>query len=166
MHDDGEIDVRATYTVLAVSSILNIMTPELVEGTAEWVATCQTYEGGFGGEPFNEAHGGYAFCGFAALLILGKTEMVDTRRLLKWICHRQMIQEGGFQGRTNKLVDACYSFWQGSIPAMLAIATDTKFSTKKIKSEDIAVPEDTEILEIYSQSSGTSEISFAVLSTK
>ena len=26
---------------------------------------------------------------------------------------RQMSYEGGFQGRTNKLVDGCYSFWQG-----------------------------------------------------
>lgn len=26
---------------------------------------------------------------------------------------RQMRLEGGFQGRTNKLVDGCYSFWQG-----------------------------------------------------
>ena len=26
---------------------------------------------------------------------------------------RQMRYEGGFQGRTNKLVDGCYSFWQG-----------------------------------------------------
>jgi len=33
---------------------------------------CQTYEGGFGGEPGNEAHGGYAFCAFAALVILGR----------------------------------------------------------------------------------------------
>lgn len=24
-----------------------------------------------------------------------------------------MKLEGGFQGRTNKLVDSCYSFWQG-----------------------------------------------------
>jgi len=24
-----------------------------------------------------------------------------------------MSFEGGFQGRTNKLVDGCYSFWQG-----------------------------------------------------
>ena len=24
-----------------------------------------------------------------------------------------MRLEGGFQGRTNKLVDGCYSFWQG-----------------------------------------------------
>jgi protein farnesyltransferase subunit beta len=26
-----------------------------------------------------------------------------------------MYQEGGFQGRTNKLVDGCYSFWQGAL---------------------------------------------------
>ena len=25
-----------------------------------------------------------------------------------------MRLEGGFQGRTNKLVDGCYSFWQGA----------------------------------------------------
>ena len=25
-----------------------------------------------------------------------------------------MSLEGGFQGRTNKLVDSCYSFWQGA----------------------------------------------------
>jgi Prenyltransferase and squalene oxidase repeat len=31
-----------------------------------------------------------------------------------WLCHRQMRLEGGFQGRTNKLVDGCYSFWQVS----------------------------------------------------
>jgi protein farnesyltransferase subunit beta len=29
--------------------------------------------------------------------------------------HRQMRFEGGFQGRTNKLVDGCYSFWQGGL---------------------------------------------------
>lgn len=26
-----------------------------------------------------------------------------------------MRYEGGFQGRTNKLVDGCYSFWQGAV---------------------------------------------------
>jgi protein farnesyltransferase subunit beta len=26
---------------------------------------------------------------------------------------RQMPVEGGFQGRANKLVDGCYSFWLG-----------------------------------------------------
>ncbi len=28
--------------------------------------------------------------------------------------------EGGFNGRTNKLVDGCYSFWQGGIFPLLA----------------------------------------------
>lgn len=28
---------------------------------------------------------------------------------------KQLPLEGGFQGRTNKLVDSCYSFWQGAI---------------------------------------------------
>lgn len=33
-----------------------------------------------------------------------------------------MTFEGGFQGRTNKLVDGCYSFWCGAImPIVQAI---------------------------------------------
>lgn len=27
--------------------------------------------------------------------------------------------EGGFNGRTNKLVDGCYSFWQGALFSLL-----------------------------------------------
>lgn len=34
---------------------------------------------------------------------------------------RQMKLEGGFQGRTNKLVDGCYSFWQGGTFGVLPI---------------------------------------------
>lgn len=53
----------------------------------EWIARCmykiiyadildllnlgQTYEGGIGGAPTNEAHGAYAFCGLACLCLLG-----------------------------------------------------------------------------------------------
>ena len=29
MHEDGEIDVRGTYTVVAVAALLNMLTPEL-----------------------------------------------------------------------------------------------------------------------------------------
>ena len=76
---------------------------------------CQTYEGGFGATPGNEAHGGYTFCGLAALLFMGKERLCNEDRLLRWVCNKQMKVEGGFQGRTNKLVDACYSFWQGGV---------------------------------------------------
>ena len=119
MHDDGEVDVRGTYTVVAVASLLNLMTEELREGAAEFTARCQTYEGGFGGEPGNEAHGGYAFCAVAALQILGKLGTCDVDALKGWIARRQMSFEGGFQGRANKLVDGCYSFWQGGAMAVV-----------------------------------------------
>ena len=48
-------------------------------------------------------------------MLMGKARLCDTDRLLRWAANRQMRQEGGFQGRTNKLVDGCYSFWQGGI---------------------------------------------------
>lgn len=36
MHDDGEVDARGTYTVVAVASLLNMLTPELADGVAEF----------------------------------------------------------------------------------------------------------------------------------
>ncbi|KAG0045421.1 hypothetical protein BGZ83_009385 [Gryganskiella cystojenkinii] len=113
--EGGEIDVRGTYCALSAATITNILTPELTSGVAEFVARCQTYEGGIGGYPGVEAHGGYAFCGLAAMELLGKTELLNLDTLVKWSARRQMSLEGGFQGRTNKLVDGCYSFWMGGM---------------------------------------------------
>lgn len=45
--------------------------------------------------------------------------MVDVEQLRSWLSRRQMEFEGGFSGRTNKLVDGCYSFWQGGAVAVL-----------------------------------------------
>ena len=59
-----------------------ILGSELIEGVAEFLLSCQTYEGGFGGEPGNEAHGGYNFCAIAALLILGKVRAFSDVKLL------------------------------------------------------------------------------------
>jgi prenyltransferase beta subunit len=119
MHADGEVDVRGTYTVVAVASLLNLLTPELTEGVAAFALSCQTYEGGFGGEPGAEAHGGYAFCAVAALAILGETRAADLGMLERWLSERQQSKEGGFAGRCNKLVDGCYTFWQGATCGIL-----------------------------------------------
>lgn len=43
---------------------------------------CQNWEGGLSGVPGLEAHGGYTFCGTAALVILGKEHMLDLKALL------------------------------------------------------------------------------------
>lgn len=113
LHTGGEIDVRGVYCAVVVASVLNIMTPELIKGVPEFIAQCQTCEGGIGPFPGVEAHGGYTLCGLAALEILGRTDVLDISRLAKWMCARQMAFEGGFSGRTNKLVDGCYSYWVG-----------------------------------------------------
>eukprot|EP00927_Polykrikos_kofoidii_P052422 TRINITY_DN46238_c0_g1_i1.p1 TRINITY_DN46238_c0_g1~~TRINITY_DN46238_c0_g1_i1.p1 ORF type:complete len:454 (+),score=78.50 TRINITY_DN46238_c0_g1_i1:144-1505(+) len=115
MHEEGETDMRGTYCAIAVASMLHMITDELIEGVPEYVARCQTFEGGIAGEQGLEAHGGYSYCGLAALCILGKANVLDLHALLNWASHRQMSMEGGFCGRTNKLVDSCYSFWQGAI---------------------------------------------------
>jgi len=119
MHDEGETDMRGTYCAMAVASMLHILTEELMSGVAEYVRRCQTFEGGIAGENGLEAHGGYSYCGLAALCIIGKADALDLHAFLNWAVHRQMSMEGGFCGRTNKLVDSCYSFWQGAVFPLL-----------------------------------------------
>jgi protein farnesyltransferase subunit beta len=120
MHAGGERDVRATYIVVCCSKLLNILDDTLINSKViQYILDCQTYEGGFGGEPGSEAHGGYNYCAVSALQILGLLTRCDVDALRGWLVRRQMSYEGGFQGRCNKLVDGCYSFWQGAAIALL-----------------------------------------------
>lgn len=161
-----------------MATLLDILTPELVAGTPEFIASCQTYEGGFGsasfpdwalanGEsvspvslrpplfphqylltstpdgqiqdasaprpPLGEAHGGYTFCAAASWILLQpyvKTyypakglpaPTINYAGLLRWLTQMQglEIELGGFKGRTNKLVDGCYSWWVGGCVALV-----------------------------------------------
>lgn len=135
MHHDGEVDVRASYCICSVAALLNILSPNLYRGMLEHILQCQTYEGGFGGEPYCEAHGGYTFCALGALHILAKAEVisgleesgVNVTALRDWLVRRQMSYEGGFQGRCNKLVDGCYSFWVGGAIAVFHLDASDEF---------------------------------------
>lgn len=123
MHENGEIDIRGTYCAISVASILGLLDKELTDGVEEYIGRCQTYEGGIAGEPGMEAHGGYGYCGLAVLVILNghgiPPSHVDIPKYTTWLSRRQMSVEGGFQGRTNKLVDSCYTFWQGASFSLL-----------------------------------------------
>ncbi|RKP34772.1 terpenoid cyclases/protein prenyltransferase alpha-alpha toroid, partial [Dimargaris cristalligena] len=112
-HVGGEIDVRGSYCAMVIAAMTNLLTDELCHNVAEFIVNCQTYEGGIGSHPGVEAHGGYTYCGLAALEILGQSHLLNLPALIKWSAARQMSVEGGFNGRTNKLVDGCYSFWVG-----------------------------------------------------
>ncbi|KAL6135762.1 hypothetical protein ACLB2K_067988 [Fragaria x ananassa] len=118
MHDAGEIDIRACYTAISVASVLNILDNELVDNVGNYILSCQTYEGGISGEPGSEAHGGYTYCGLATMILINEVNRLDLPRLIDWLVFRHGV-EYGFQGRTNKLVDGCYSFWQGGAFALL-----------------------------------------------
>ncbi len=76
MQIDGEADCRGSYCALAAASLTGLL-DEIVEGCGPFIAKCQTYEGGLGGVPFAEAHAGYTYCGFAALCILGQSDLID-----------------------------------------------------------------------------------------
>lgn len=124
MHEGGETDTRAAYCALSIASLLDILDDDIIAGSEDWLIACQTYEGGFGGEPGDEAHGGYTFCALAALLMIMKPKDLINRltsfdNLIKWTVDRQNSLEGGFSGRSNKLVDGCYSHWIGGTVALL-----------------------------------------------
>lgn len=70
-HFQKEIKSRSAYTALAVATLLNLRTEDVVRGADKWLASCQTFEGGIAGSPTSaEAHGGYAFCVLAAMCML------------------------------------------------------------------------------------------------
>jgi protein farnesyltransferase subunit beta len=83
--------------------------------------------------PLGEAHGGYTFCATASWVLLQpylkthytspavRAPKIKYAALLRWLTHMQggEIELGGFKGRTNKLVDGCYSWWVGGCVALL-----------------------------------------------
>lgn len=133
----AEEDVRGAYCAMTAITILNLplgLPPDsparkagltsFLDKLGEWVGKCQTYEGGIAGAPTNEAHGAYAFCALACLSIIDAPhksipKYLNVESLLTWLTGIQTHPEGGFAGRTNKLVDACYSHWVGGCWALI-----------------------------------------------
>ncbi|KAI8350360.1 geranylgeranyltransferase type I beta-subunit-like protein [Choanephora cucurbitarum] len=125
--DDGSIaptsgslerDARFVFCACAISYILNDWSGLDVEKSMLWIRRLQSYEHGIAQCPNEEAHGGSTFCGVAALCLMNKTKegIVDKEGMIQWCLSRQIT---GFQGRPNKLPDACYCFWIGAALKML-----------------------------------------------
>lgn len=141
MCEGGEEDIRGAFCALVVLSLLNLpldLPPDaptrqngftsFTDGLGAWITTCQSWDGGISAAPGNEAHGAYAFCGLGCLSILGPPtetlpKYLDIPLLIKWLSSRQCTPEGGYNGRTNKLVDGCYSHWVGSCWSLVEAAT-------------------------------------------
>ena len=121
IHLNGEMDIRGVYCSLVCSDILGLLPhhKEFSDGITDFLLGCQTYEGGFSCAPYGEAHGGYTFCALASFILLSKIgdenyKKINFDKLAEWLSNRQFEELGGFNGRINKLVDSCYSFWVGA----------------------------------------------------
>ncbi|OAL52414.1 terpenoid cyclases/Protein prenyltransferase [Pyrenochaeta sp. DS3sAY3a] len=144
----GEEDIRGAYCSAVIISLLNLpleLPPDsparkhgftsFTDGLGEWVARCQSWDGGLSASPGNEAHGAYAFCGLGCLAILGPpketlNKYLNMPLLTHWLSSRQCSPEGGYNGRTNKLVDGCYSHWVGGCWAIVEAASTTGISNR------------------------------------
>ncbi|KAJ4295313.1 CAAX farnesyltransferase (FTase) subunit beta [Kalmusia sp. IMI 367209] len=139
----GEEDIRGAFCALVIMSLLRIPLElpqdaparahgltSFLDNLGDWISKCQSFDGGISAAPGNEAHGAYAFCGLGALSIMGPpkhtlTKHLDMSRLVHWLSARQCAPEGGYNGRTNKLVDGCYSHWVGGCWSLVEAATTT-----------------------------------------
>lgn len=148
--------------MLVVATLLDIITPELVHNVDKFIAGCQTYEGGFAcaSFPFGangprapqaEAHGGYTSCSINSHFLLSSLRpasiptpsldaefpaKIDVDAALRWSVLQQgeAIEGGGFRGRSNKLVDGCYSWWVGGGVSVLE-ALQNKEQGKEVLDE-------------------------------
>lgn len=103
IHEMGEIDMRCTFAAVMLNKMLGINNPLINQGVEDYVLSCQGYEGGISPIPGVEAHGGYTFCGVAAMSLLGKLQNLDLKKLLYWVSKNQ-TEYGGFCGRTTSLL--------------------------------------------------------------
>jgi protein farnesyltransferase subunit beta len=69
MREKCEIDIRGSYCAIYVAVLLNLVTPLLLDNTAEFIVRCQTFEGGLGPVSGVEAH----------------HDLVDKPKLLKYL---------------------------------------------------------------------------------
>lgn len=113
-HPHPFFSTSGTYCLLAVATLLNILTSTLVRGVPGFVRSCQTYEGGFASAsqpyyttdmevlsnprpPLGEAHGGYTSCALNSWMLLqpfvqGTDEpQIDVKNALHWLAKMQCM---------------------------------------------------------------------------
>lgn len=130
--EGSENDMRFLYCVASICYILDDFSTIDVDKAVEYITNSLSYEGGFGQGPFLEAHGGSTFCAIASLHLFQRMDALTESEieLVKHWCHQR--QQSGFQGRPNKPVDTCYSFWIGAALKILDSFDQTDKSTNRL----------------------------------
>nr|CAI5848524.1 unnamed protein product [Callosobruchus analis] len=111
--DGVESDMRFVFCAASISYILNDWSGIDVELMVDFILNSISYDGGIGQGPELESHCGSTFCAVASLALSGNLDRLTRAQfdnLRRWLLFRF---DGGFNGRPNKPVDTCYSFWTG-----------------------------------------------------
>ncbi|KAK3677787.1 Rab geranylgeranyltransferase [Recurvomyces mirabilis] len=126
----GETDTRFLFSAFYTLSLLGYMPhqhpnePPIIDVSAATahIKACRNFDGAFGVAPGAESHSGQVFTCCGALAIAGELDSylgeVGKDRLGAWLSERQ-LPSGGLNGRPEKLVDVCYSWWVMSSLAMI-----------------------------------------------
>jgi len=118
----GENDMRFVYCACCVSYILDDWTGINVGAVLKFIKDSLSYDYGFGQGPGLESHGGSTFCALASLVLMDKLDSCFTTKQMENIKRWCIVrQKTGFQGRPNKPVDTCYSFWIGGSLELLGM---------------------------------------------
>eukprot|EP00606_Chrysophyceae_sp_TOSAG23-5_P000390 GSChrysophyteH2.ASY1.ANO1.222.1 assembled CDS len=122
-----ECDMRFVYCACAISHILRDWSAVNKDQVANFVKSCISYEGGFSLTPCTEAQGGATYCAVASLVLTDTLPSLGSTKInaLKSWCERRALSTGGYNGRTNKVADSCYSFWVGATMNMLGAFDST-----------------------------------------
>ncbi|KAI1003713.1 Geranylgeranyl transferase type-2 subunit beta 1 [Podosphaera aphanis] len=114
----GEKDTRFLYSALNALSLLDMLHLVNTEKVVQYVVSCANADGAYGTCPGAESHSGQVFACLGALSICGRLDTVDKDKLGGWLSERQ-VDDGGLNGRPEKLEDVCYSWWVGCSLTMI-----------------------------------------------
>eukprot|EP00794_Sanderia_malayensis_P009861 gene9860-10871_t len=122
VHFGSENDTRFIYCACCISYMLNDWSGINADMIIKYIRNSLSYDHGIGQGPGLEAHGGSTYCALASLVLLNKLQSTFNEKQIddikRWCLFRQ---KSGFQGRPNKPVDTCYSFWVGASLKLLGI---------------------------------------------
>ncbi|KAB0801565.1 hypothetical protein PPYR_03751 [Photinus pyralis] len=114
-----ENDMRFLFMAASICYILNDWSAIDATKAIGFIKNSISYDYGIGQGPELESHGGSSYCAVATLCLINKLNVLSTMQiegLRRWLLNRQVT---GFQGRPNKPIDTCYSFWVGAALKML-----------------------------------------------
>lgn len=130
--DGSENDMRFIYCACCISYILNDWNGIDIPKVVQYIKESRSYDSGFGQGPCLEAHGGSTFCALASLALMNRLDSSfaaeELEKIKRWCLFRQ---KSGFQGRPNKPVDTCYSFWVGASLELLGAFSCVDFSSNR-----------------------------------